>query len=60
MIEKQLIQAMAKLWVENGGDLEGYSYSFRKIYDEIDKIIDSRDVHNGCDESRGEPLREST
>lgn len=50
MNERHLIAAIAELWVESGGDLDGYKWSIRKIHDEIERIIDLRDVHNGCDD----------
>jgi hypothetical protein len=35
MSDKDLIELMAKTWVENGGDYEGFVYCSQKILDKI-------------------------
>ena len=50
MSDEILIQMVAELWVEYGGDAEGYDYCIRKIRDAIDRLTDEGDVHNGRDD----------
>lgn len=47
---QKLIQMVAELWVDNGGDIEGYDYCIRKIREAIDRLADKGDVHNGRDD----------
>jgi hypothetical protein len=38
MTDEQLIQAVAELWVENGGDAEGIVWNWSKIRDAVAAI----------------------
>ena len=38
MTDTELIKLIAKIWVENGGDVEGIDYCYRRIKDEINKL----------------------
>lgn len=37
-IDYKLIDEVAQLWIDNGGDLEGYIYCMEKIKDRIHEI----------------------
>jgi hypothetical protein len=37
MSDDELIQAVADLWVENGGDAEGFEWVQRRIREEIER-----------------------
>ena len=39
MSDDYLVQKMAVLWTENGGDVKGYDFCIRRIRDAIDKIL---------------------
>lgn len=42
MSDQDLIDKIAELWVENGGDMKGFWFSVRKIADSIDEIEDKQ------------------
>jgi hypothetical protein len=42
-----LVRLIAELWVDHGGDPEGFDRRIRKIRDAIDRLIDERDEVDG-------------
>lgn len=38
MSDDELIEAVARLWVENGGDSEGIAWTWTKIKDKVAEI----------------------
>ena len=38
MTDEQLIKAIAKIWVENGGDADGIEWCKEKIKEEVKKL----------------------
>ena len=40
---EDLVRLIAELWVDHGGDPEGFDRRIRKIRDAIDRLIDERD-----------------
>ena len=60
MTDKELIDKIARIWVENGGDQKGYDKCIRRIRDAIDRLLDRDDVHNGYDDLAVNRSRESS
>ena len=44
MSDEKLVQMVAELWVDHGGDAEGFDWCIRKIRDAIDRLIDEKEV----------------
>ncbi len=42
MSDEKLVRLVAELWVDHGGDAEGFDWCIRKIRDAIDRLIDER------------------
>ncbi len=43
MSDSELIDAVAELWVENGGDADGIAWCFQKIKEAVEELTKSRD-----------------
>jgi len=40
--DKKTIEETAKVWVENGGDSEGFLYNWNKLYEKIKELENVR------------------
>ena len=38
MTDIELINLIAQIWVQNGGDIEGFDWSYNKIKDAIEEL----------------------
>ena len=43
MTEQQLLEAVARLWVDNGGDVDGVDFCLQKLKDAIKQEIENRE-----------------
>ena len=43
LTEEQLIERVAQLWVDNGGDKDGIYWCLSKIADKVQELIDESD-----------------
>ena len=43
MSDEKAIEAIATLWVDNGGDSEGIEWCWKKIKDKVNEIIKQRE-----------------
>lgn len=42
MTDKELIDEVAKFWVENGGDADGIAFCWAKIKEAVEDILNDR------------------
>lgn len=42
MTDENLVQLVAELWVDRGGDVEGFDWCAQKIRDAIARLIDEK------------------
>ena len=45
MGDRELIDAVATLWVENGGDVDGLSYCIEKIKQVVKEKSEEKELH---------------
>ena len=46
MSDKELIKLIAKTWIDNGGDVDGFCYSYHTLISAIKEEIESKTERN--------------